>query len=188
MPASAPPSLLHLGIDCQATRDRSRLPLVLTSSGRTVGALGRARHRMEDHLRYAHSRVKLHRAATQISQLKGDFTIEPRVDETRGSMNHDGNTTDTAPSLDARDKVTRDAHALNGTSKSELSRMKHESCALFNNNLIGIARDRFWIPRINTRDMGQVVDDETVSEPQVDTRRLDLELRIVERINPNLAP
>src|SRR5690606_35434088 len=179
---------LQVRVDGEATRVGSRLPLILAPPSRTVGSLGGTGHRVKHDLTDPHAGVEFHCTASQVRKFESDLAVETRIDEASGRVYDDGDASNAAAPFDSRDEIGRHAHSLDRTAQGKLPRVQGERLSFLDDEFLGVARDRLRIARIDTGNVGKLVDDEPVAQSEIDARWLDLKVRVVEGRNADVAP
>ena len=98
-------------------------------------------------------------------------------------MHHDREATERRSPFDVRDEVVGDLDALGRRSEDEIARVEDELVALGDGRLRDILADLVGLGRMDTRDVGALELQETLAEPQVDARGLDLLIDVGQRFD-----
>ena len=102
-------------------------------------------------------------------------------------MNDDGESAERRPSLDVSDQIWRDLDSLFGRPEDEVARVENELLALGNVGLSDVLRHLVLAVGMNTRDVRPLELEKLRAETEVDTRRLDLHVDVVERFDDEVA-
>ena len=141
-----------------------------TGRGGTVRMLGRRAQLEEAHLADLHARPQLHRQCRHIGQFQRDMTFKARVDEARGGVGKDAETTERAFAF----KTSRDGcielHILPCGPERELARVQDPRFVRFDFELFG--QLALILSRIHVRVRMIVKQTEETVQSHVNRRRL----------------
>ena len=141
---------------------------------------------MKDELRQSHSRVEFDGDAAQVAELEGDLALEAGIDEAGGGVDDDGEAADGASALDAGDEVVGDLDPLEGGAEYEFTGVEDEGLAVGDLDAAGKGGG-VGLAGVDAGQIAEAVDDELLAQAEVDAGWLDLEFRVGERLDLEIA-
>ena len=141
---------------------------------------------MKDELGQSHSRIEFDGDAAEVAELQGDLSLEAGIDEAGGGVDDDGEASDGASALDAGDEVVGDLDPFHGGAEDEFAGVEDEGLAVGDLDAAGKGGG-VGLAGVDAGEIAEAVDDEFIAQADVDAGRLDLELRVREGVDLEVA-
>jgi hypothetical protein len=140
---------------------------------------------MERDLADAHPGMQHDREATEVRELERDFSLEPRIDEAGRGVDQEGQAPNAAPTFHSRHEIARYGDAFERRPEDEVAGPEDQRFPGRHANLVVEVR-RGCMRIDGARPVSRA--EKHATEAQIDARWLDLHVRLVKRIDDQVAP